>query len=70
MNESLMGIGVVSQLIGRSSNTIRIWEKEGLIHPRRASTGVRIFSEDDIEELRRIALSMMENRRTRSRKKP
>jgi DNA-binding transcriptional MerR regulator len=67
MNTVLMGIGEAARLVNRSVGTLRIWEREGLIRPRRATSGTRIFSQDDIDELKRIAESM-ENKRPRPRR--
>jgi DNA-binding transcriptional MerR regulator len=62
MSKVLVGIGEAGRLIGRTPTTIRIWEKIGLIQPYRATGGTRIYSQDDIERLKEIAVSM-ENKR-------
>lgn len=36
--------------------TIRFYEKEGLIHPARSENGYRDYSEDDVQELKKIKL--------------
>lgn len=43
-----------AKLIGRSVQTIQIWEAEGLITPKRDDRGWRIFSRDDIEKMEYI----------------
>jgi MerR family transcriptional regulator/heat shock protein HspR len=60
--EELIGIGLASRLIGRRENTLREWEREGLIKPNRTSSGMRVFSQDDIEHLRHIAASRKSGR--------
>lgn len=39
---------------GVSFNTIRYWEKIGIINPRRNKRGWRIFREEDIRKLKEI----------------
>jgi DNA-binding transcriptional MerR regulator/quercetin dioxygenase-like cupin family protein len=47
-------IGEVSQAIGLAPQTLRLWEREQLIRPRRSSRGYRVFNEADVERLRKI----------------
>ena len=47
-------IGEVSQSIGLAPQTLRLWERERLIHPRRTGRGYRVYTELDVERLRRI----------------
>jgi DNA-binding transcriptional MerR regulator len=54
-----MGIGAVSKAIGRSPDTLRRWEREGLIAPQRDGRGHRVYSVEDLErayQLARMAL--------------
>jgi DNA-binding transcriptional MerR regulator/mannose-6-phosphate isomerase-like protein (cupin superfamily) len=55
-NGSRLGlpIGVVSQKVGVSPQTLRVWEREGLIIPRRSEGGTRYYGEADLERLRQI----------------
>ncbi|CAN5657315.1 MAG: MerR family transcriptional regulator [Rubrobacteraceae bacterium] len=46
-------IGEVSQAIGLAPQTLRLWEREQLIKPRRSSRGYRVYSESDVERLRK-----------------
>src|SRR5215216_150392 len=46
-------IGEVSQAIGLAPQTLRLWERERLIKPRRTDRGYRIYAEIDVERLRR-----------------
>ena len=47
-------IGEVSQAIGLAPQTLRLWERERLIRPRRTDRGYRVYTERDVERLRRI----------------
>ncbi len=47
-------IGEVSQAIGLAPQTLRLWERERLIRPRRTERGYRIYTEPDVERLRKI----------------
>jgi DNA-binding transcriptional MerR regulator/quercetin dioxygenase-like cupin family protein len=47
-------IGAVSQAIGLAPQTLRLWERERLIRPRRTDRGYRIYTELDVERLRAI----------------
>jgi DNA-binding transcriptional MerR regulator/mannose-6-phosphate isomerase-like protein (cupin superfamily) len=47
-------IGEVSQAIGLAPQTLRLWERERLIRPRRTERGYRVYSEPDVERLRKI----------------
>jgi len=47
-------IGEVSQAIGLAPQTLRLWERERLVRPRRTQRGYRVFTEPDVERLREI----------------
>ena len=47
-------ISAVSQMFSIHQQTIRLYEKEGLISPKRSEGNTRLFSEDDIEQLEEI----------------
>jgi MerR family transcriptional regulator/heat shock protein HspR len=47
-------ISVVSEMVGVHPQTLRMYEREGFIHPRRTEGGVRLYSEEDVERLRMI----------------
>lgn len=44
-----------AQLIGVSAGTLRLWERQGLIQPRRDGCGRRVYSDSDVARLRKIA---------------
>src|SRR5579871_3221225 len=47
-------ISVAAELAGVHPQTLRIYERKGLLDPRRTSGGSRRFSEHDLARLRRI----------------
>lgn len=47
-------ISVAADLTGVHPQTLRIYERKGLIEPERTPGGSRRYSEEDIERLRRI----------------
>ena len=48
-------ISVAAELAGMHPQTLRIYERRGLVRPARTQGGNRRYSDDDIETLRRIA---------------
>ncbi len=48
-------ISVAAELAGMHPQTLRIYERRGLVLPARTQGGNRRYSDDDIEVLRRIA---------------
>ena len=47
-------ISVAAELAGVHPQTLRIYERRGLVDPARTGGGSRRYSEEDIERLRRI----------------
>jgi len=47
-------ISVVSEMFGVHQQTIRLYEKEGLISPNRSSGNTRKFTEDDVNQLEEV----------------
>ncbi len=47
-------ISVAAELAGMHPQTLRIYETRGLISPKRSPKNTRLYSEEDIERLRRI----------------
>ena len=47
-------ISVAAELAGMHPQTLRIYEQRGLIEPKRSPKGTRLFSQEDVERLRRI----------------
>src|SRR6476619_1156121 len=48
------GISVTSELSGVGPQTLRLYERRGLLTPSRTDGGTRRYSDDDLERLRRI----------------
>ena len=48
-------ISVAAELAGMHPQTLRIYERKGLVDPARTAGGNRRYSEDDLSRLRRIA---------------
>jgi len=47
-------ISVAAGLAGMHPQTLRIYEQRGLIEPNRSPKGTRLYSQEDVERLRRI----------------
>ena len=47
-------ISVAAELAGMHPQTLRIYETRGLITPRRSPKNTRLYSEEDVDRLRRI----------------
>ena len=52
--EGVYMISVAAQLAGMHPQTLRIYETRGLITPKRSSGNTRLYSQEDVERLRRI----------------
>ena len=48
-------IGEVAETLGVNTSLLRYWEKEfGTLRPKRTNKGDRLYTKDDIEQVRRI----------------
>ena len=47
-------IGIAAELAGMHPQTLRVYERRGLITPRRTARNTRVYSEADVALLRRI----------------
>jgi MerR family transcriptional regulator/heat shock protein HspR len=47
-------ISVAAQLANMHPQTLRMYEARGLIEPQRSPKGTRLYSQEDVEKLRRI----------------
>jgi MerR family transcriptional regulator/heat shock protein HspR len=47
-------ISVVSELLDVHPQTLRLYEREGFIRPRRTRGNTRLYSERDVEDVRRV----------------
>jgi MerR family transcriptional regulator, heat shock protein HspR len=53
-DQGVYGISVVSDLVGVGEQTLRLYERRGLVEPERTEGGTRRYSRDDVDRLRRI----------------
>ncbi len=53
-------IHIAAELIGVKTHTLRYYERSGLVKPQRSSGNIRLYSESDIDILRRVR-SLMDN---------
>jgi MerR family transcriptional regulator, heat shock protein HspR len=54
-SRGLFGIGVAAELVSMDPQSLRLYEKRGLIEPHRTEGGTRRYSADDLDRLRRIS---------------
>ena len=50
----LFAISVVAQMLGVHPQTLRLYEREGLIAPNRTKGKTRLYSQKDVEQLKTI----------------
>jgi len=55
VDRGLFAISIAAELAGLHPQTLRIYEREGLIEPARTPGGTRRYSARDLERLREIA---------------
>ncbi len=53
-NEPLFVISVAARLVQMHPQTLRKYEREGLIAPSRTQGNLRLYSDQDIERLRQV----------------
>ena len=53
-NSAYFSISAVAKMLTVHQQTIRLYEKEGFITPKRSDGNTRMFSEDDVEKLEEI----------------
>jgi MerR family transcriptional regulator, heat shock protein HspR len=54
-HRGVYGISVAAELVGLGSQTLRLYERRGLLEPARSDGGTRRYSSEDLARLRRIA---------------
>jgi MerR family transcriptional regulator/heat shock protein HspR len=52
--QRLFMISVVSEMLGIHPQTLRLYEREGFIKPKRSVGNTRLYSEEDVEKLEMI----------------
>lgn len=53
-DQGVFMISVAAELAHMHPQTLRIYESRGLIHPKRSPKNTRLYSQRDVERLRRI----------------
>ena len=53
-DQGVFMISVAAELAEMHPQTLRMYEQRGLIEPRRSPKGTRLYSQEDVERLRRI----------------
>lgn len=54
LNKGHFSISAVAKMFSVHQQTVRLYEKQGLINPKRSEGNTRLFSEQDIERLEEI----------------
>jgi MerR family transcriptional regulator/heat shock protein HspR len=57
-NEPRYVISIAARILGIQSHTLRYYERIGIIEPSRSQGNIRLYSERDIAQLRRIKTLM------------
>jgi MerR family transcriptional regulator/heat shock protein HspR len=55
LDRGVFAISVAAELSGLHPQTLRVYEREGLVEPDRSAGGTRLYSGSDVERLRQIA---------------
>jgi len=55
LDHGVFAISVAAELSGLHPQTLRIYEREGLVEPGRSAGGTRLYSGGDVTRLREIA---------------
>jgi MerR family transcriptional regulator/heat shock protein HspR len=53
-NEPLYVISVAAKILGIQTHTLRYYERIGIIEPSRSRGNIRLYSEQDLEQLRHV----------------
>src|SRR5687768_8785051 len=53
-NRPVYHISVVAEIVETHPQTLRMYERMGLISPQRTRNNIRLYSEADVEQVRRI----------------
>lgn len=54
VERGVYGISVAAELVGMGIQNLRLYEARGLLQPARTEGGTRRYSENDLDQLRRI----------------
>lgn len=53
-SRGVFAISVAAELVSMEIQNLRVYERRGLLEPDRTPGGTRLYSEDDLDRLRRI----------------
>jgi MerR family transcriptional regulator/heat shock protein HspR len=53
-DEGVFAISVAAEMASMQIQNLRVYERRGLVAPDRTAGGTRLYSEDDVDRLRRI----------------
>ncbi|WP_306556900.1 MerR family transcriptional regulator [Arthrobacter sp. Marseille-P9274] len=53
-DRGVYGISVAADLLGVGEQTLRLYERKGLVEPARTDGGTRRYSQNDVDRMRRI----------------
>ena len=53
-SEAVFAISVAAQMVSMEIQNLRVYERRGLVAPARTAGGTRLYSQDDIDTLRRV----------------
>jgi len=53
-NEPRYVISVAAKILGIQTHTLRYYERIGIVEPSRSRGNIRLYSENDLEQLRRV----------------
>lgn len=53
-DKPLYTIGVIAEMLKVHPQTLRVYEREGLVKPKRTSRNIRLYSDNDVERLKLI----------------
>ncbi len=53
-NEPRYVISVAAKILGIQTHTLRYYERIGIVEPSRSRGNIRLYSESDLEQLRRV----------------
>jgi len=53
-DQGVYGISVAADLVGVGEQTLRLYERKGLVEPARTEGGTRRYSQNDVDRMRRI----------------
>jgi DNA-binding transcriptional MerR regulator len=68
--ENFTTIGRAARMVNRCTDTLRLWERSGLVVPARTTSGQRIYSAEDLNKLREVAAAKQRGRPPKDREAP